>query len=74
MKMKAKDTLFISAVSSENILPGQEFEVSDAEAKRLEEAGLAEPAGGTKKAAAPENKKAAEPANKAAAKPRRKGK
>lgn len=53
MKLKAKDTLFISSVSSENILPGATFEVSDAEGKRLIERGLA-----TKAAAAPRNKMA----------------
>jgi hypothetical protein len=41
MKLKAKDTLFISSVSSENILPGGTFEVSDAEGKRLIDRGLA---------------------------------
>lgn len=74
VEMKAVDTLFISAVSPENILPGQKFKVSDDEAKRLEKAGLATRVGAAKAAAAPKNKKAAEPANKAAAKPAKKGK
>lgn len=59
MKLKAKDTLFISSVSSENILPGASFEVSDAEGKRLIERGLA-----TKVATAPRNKMAPGSANK----------
>jgi len=41
MKLKAKDTLFISSVSSENILPGAFFEVSDAQGESLIERGLA---------------------------------
>lgn len=60
MKLKAKDTLFISSVSSENILPGQTFEVSDAEGKRLIDRGLA-----TKMSPGPRNKMAPSAANKA---------
>ena len=41
MKLKANDTLFISSVKSDNILPGEQFEVSDAEGKRLIDDGLA---------------------------------
>lgn len=63
MKLKAKSTLFISSVSSENILPGQEFEVSDMQAKSLIERGLASQ---VKAARKPANKKAAEPKNKEA--------
>jgi hypothetical protein len=63
MKLKANDTLFISSVKSENILPGEEFEVSDAEGKRLIEAGLAAKA---KAAPAHQNKMEKPAANKAA--------
>lgn len=61
MKLKANDTLFISSVGSENILPGAEFEVSDAEGKRLIDRGLA-----TRVKAAPavKNKMALKVANK----------
>lgn len=61
MKLKAKDTLFISSVSSENILPGQEFEVSDLQGKSLIERGLATK---VKAARKPANKKADDPQNK----------
>lgn len=67
MKLKANDTLFISSVKSENILPGEEFEVSDAEGKRLIDRGLA-----VKAAKPPSNKMKQAPANKAA--PKAKGK
>lgn len=71
MKLKAIDTLHISAVKSDNILPDEEFEVSDAEGRRLIEAGYAR---AVKAAAAPKNKKAPEANNKAAAAPKGKGK
>jgi hypothetical protein len=71
MKMKALDTLFISSVSSENIPPNGEFEVSDDQGKSLEERGLAKRVSETKaEKAAPENKMEAAPANKASAKPK----
>lgn len=74
MKLKASDTLHISAVKADNILPGETFEVSDSEGKRLIAAGLAtEVKAAAKKAAAPANKMKGSPANKAAAKPPRKG-
>lgn len=59
MKLKANDTLFISSVKSENILPGEQFEVSDAEGQRLIERWLA-----TKMGAKPKNKMAPSSANK----------
>lgn len=61
MKLKANDTLFISSVSSDNILAGQEFEVSDLQGKSLIERGLAVK---VKAARAPANKKAPDTANK----------
>ncbi len=68
MKLKANDTLHISAVKADNILPNEEFEVSEAEGKRLIAAGYArEVKPAAKKAAAPANKKAPEAKNKAAA-------
>lgn len=63
MKMIANDTLLISSVKSDNILAGEEFEVSDQFGKSLIDRGLARQA---KKARAPANKKAAEPTNKEA--------
>jgi hypothetical protein len=73
VKMTTIDQLFISAVSSETMAPGAEFDVSEAEADRLEKAGLAKRAGGAKaEKAAPANKMEAAPANKAKA--RQKGK
>lgn len=64
VKMKANDTLHISALGPDNIPPNGEFEVSENEATRLEKAGYAMRIGGKKAAAKPANKKAAEPANK----------
>lgn len=72
-KMKAIDTLFISSVSSDNIPPNGEFEVSDEQAERLENAGLAKRVGA--KAEPPlQNKMEPAPANKAAAPSKKKGK
>lgn len=74
MKLKANDTLLISSVKSDNILPGEQFEISDERGRDLVERGLAtevkSPA--KKKAPAPRNKMAAAPANKAGG--RRRGK
>jgi hypothetical protein len=73
MKLKAKDTLHVSAVKADNIVPGEEFEVSDDFGRQLVERGLAtEIIGKTEeKAAAPvKNKMEDAPANKAS-KPRR---
>lgn len=70
VKMKAVDTLFISSVSSENIPPKGEFDVSAEQADRLEKDGLAKRVGGSSKEetkaepSAPENKMEAAPANK----------
>lgn len=63
MKLKAIDTLHVSAVGPDNIAPGASFEVSDDMGRELVERGLAEEV----KAAAPiANKMEAAPANKAA--------
>lgn len=65
VKMKALDTLHISALGPDNIAPGEHFEVSDEVAKSLEERCLATRV--AKKAArAPANKAAPVPANKSA--------
>lgn len=65
VKMKANDTLHISALGPDNIPPNGAFEVSAAEADRLEKAGLARRAG-AKARKAPANKKAATAENKGA--------
>lgn len=65
MKMKALDTLHISAVSQHNIQPGETFEVSEPDAKDLEARGLAKPVVGMKAEPAPSNKAEPAPANKA---------
>ena len=69
MKLKANDTLHISAVKADNLAPGEVFEVDDATGKELVDRGLATE---TKAAAPVENKMEAAPANKAA--PKRKAK
>lgn len=68
VRMKAKDTLHISAVGPNNIMPGEEFEVSGVFAGDLESRGLAarvdeKPA--AKSEPAPLNKAEEAPANKA---------
>jgi hypothetical protein len=66
MKLKANDTLLISSIKSDNILPGETFEVSDERGRDLVDRGLATEVKPTaKKAAAPKNKMATPPANKA---------
>lgn len=67
VKMKAIDTLHISNVGPDNIEPGASFEISEADAKLLEDRGLAKRVGGAKaESAAPANKaKAGAPENKA---------
>jgi len=62
MKLKANDTMFISSVKSDNILPGEEFEVSDDAGKDYVARGLATRIG---VAPAPENKMIAAPMGKA---------
>jgi hypothetical protein len=64
VRMKALDTLHVSAVGPENILEGDEFEVPTSAADDLEERGLAKRVGGSKKEPAPDNKMAEAPANK----------
>jgi hypothetical protein len=58
--MKATDTLHISSVKSDNLLPGEQFEVSGAVADDLEARGLAKrvavKAEAKAEKAAPENK------------------
>lgn len=69
MKLKALDTLLVSSVKSDNLLAGEEFEVSDNEGRGLVERGYAVE---VKAAKAHSNKMAKKPANKAA--PKAKGK
>lgn len=66
VQMTAIDTLFISSVSSESIKPGGEFVVSEDQATRLEQAGLANRKEAKTAAPAP-NKMADTPRNKSAA-------
>lgn len=66
MKLRATDTLHISSVKADNILPGEEFEVSDEQGKSLIDRGLATRVSTAKAATSAKNKKAAEPANKGA--------
>jgi hypothetical protein len=81
-KMKAVDTLHVSAAGPENIEGGQIFEVNETEAKLLEDRGLATRVGAKAQSAAPANKMQAAPDNKsvparilaAPAKPARSGK
>lgn len=71
MKLKANDTLHISAVKADNILPGETFEVSEAEGKSLVDRGLASE---VKAAPKPANKMAKAPANKAGGRAKAKAK
>lgn len=43
MLMKALDTLHVSVVGPDNILAGQNFEITDADGEILRQRGLAEP-------------------------------
>jgi hypothetical protein len=65
VRMKAVDTLHVSGVGPDNILPGAEFTVPSAVADDLEKRGLADRLGEAKAEPAPENKMEAEPENKA---------
>lgn len=78
MRLKAVDTLHVSSVKPDNILPGEEFEVSDDIGRQIAERGLATEVRGikpdkpeetkpeeTKAEPAPLNKMTAPPANKA---------
>lgn len=65
MKLKATDTLHVSAVGPDNITPGSEFEASDDTGRQLVERGLATE---IKEAVAPGNEMGAEPMNKSVAK------
>jgi hypothetical protein len=64
MKLKATDTIHVSSVQADNILAGEQFEVSDAEGKSLVDRGLAVE---VKAAAKAQNKMASSPSNKRAA-------
>lgn len=64
IKMKANDTLHISAVGPNSIQAGEEFEIDEAYGADLETRGLAKRAGGAKKESAPQNKMEAAPLNK----------
>lgn len=68
VKMKAVDTLHISAFGPHSIKPGEEFEISETFAGDLEKRGLATRMG-AKKESAPSNKMEAAPANKAESAP-----
>lgn len=75
IKMKANDTLHISNVGSENIQAGDTFEVTETDAKQLEDRGYAKRVGAAKSEAAPAKEAADKaPISAAAAKPDRKGK
>ncbi|WP_441280512.1 hypothetical protein [Tardiphaga sp. 862_B3_N1_1] len=52
MKLKANDTLHVSSVKADNILPGEEFEVSDDFGRQMVERGLAVEVSGGKTAKA----------------------
>lgn len=71
MRVIANDTLHVSSVKADNLLPGEEFEVSDDQGRQLVERGVAtEVKGGAteppaaKAEIAPLNKMIAPPANK----------
>lgn len=42
MRLRAKDTVHISAVQSDNLVEGDEFELEDAEGQKLIDRGIAE--------------------------------
>lgn len=65
MKLKAKDTLHVSAVKADVIQAGEVFEIEDGAGKSLVDRGLATE---VKAAPAHENKMEAAPANKSARK------
>lgn len=64
VKMKAIDTLHVSAAGPDNIEAGASFEVNETEAKQLEDRGLAKRVGAAKAEPAPANKMADAPDNK----------
>ena len=66
MKLRAKDSLHVSAVGPDAIRPGQEFSLNDGDAKSLISRGLAEEVAGGKSDQPLSNKKeGASPNNKA---------
>lgn len=64
IRMKANDTLHISAVGPDSLQAGDEFEIDSGYAADLETRGLAKRVGGAKKENAPANKMEAPPLNK----------
>lgn len=69
MKLKAIDTLHVSSVKADNILPGESFEVSDDFGRQLIERGLASEVKTTKAEAKEETKAEIAPLNKMDAAP-----
>jgi hypothetical protein len=69
VKMKAVDQVHISSVKADSLQPGEQFEVTEATAKDLEDRGLAKRVGGAKAEPAPTNKAEPAPTNKAAPAP-----
>ena len=70
MKMRSLDTLSVSAVKSDSLRPGEEFEISDAAGADLLKAHptkfeVIEGESGAKAEPAPQNKPEVAPANKA---------
>lgn len=69
VRMKAIDTLHVSSVKADNLLPGEEFDAPQYVADDLEKRGLATKFAETKQEpAAPENKAEPAPLNKTALK------
>ena len=64
VEMKALDTMHVSSAGPDNLAAGDTFEVSETDAKSLEDRGLAKRTG-KKMAEQPANKMADAPANKA---------
>jgi hypothetical protein len=53
MRLRAKDTVHISSVQSDNLIEGDEFDLDDAEGQKLVDRGIAEPVGKSASASAP---------------------
>lgn len=74
MKLRAYDTVHVSSVRSENLRPGEEFEISDAAGADLLKAhpglfAVVSRDAGQKAAPAPQNKAEPAPANKSEPEP-----
>ena len=65
VRMQAGDTMHVSSVGPENIAAGDQFEVSEVEAKQLEQRGLAKRVGAKMEKTVAANKMEPAPANKA---------